>query len=73
MVKYNPAFVSSVKPHPNREEFFKRFIMTRDGCPDALKYGNYKSEKLNKLIPKLLNEKPLIIKVFKKLLKKIFK
>ena len=57
MIKYNPAFVSSAPAHPNREEFFKR----------------YKNESLNKLIPELLNEKPLIIKVFKKLLKKIFK
>lgn len=57
MTKYNPAFVSSAPEHPNREQFFKR----------------YKTENLNKLIPKLLNEKPLIIKVFKKFLKKIFK
>ena len=49
MVKYNPAFVSSASMHPNREQFLKR----------------YKNEELNKLIPNLLKEKPLIIKVFK--------
>ena len=57
MVKYNPAFVSSAKPHPNREEFFKR----------------YHSENLNKLIPELLNEKTLVVKTFRKIFKKIFK
>jgi len=55
MIKYNPAFVSSAKVHPKREDFFKR----------------YKSEKLNKLIPIILNEKSLIIKLFKKVIKKI--
>ena len=55
MIKYNPAFVSSAKAHPKREEFFKR----------------YQSENLNKLISILLNEKPLIIKLFKKVIKKI--
>ena len=54
MIKYNPAFVSSAKSLPNREEFFKR----------------YQNEKLNKLIPELLDEKPLIIKLFKKVIKK---
>lgn len=57
MVKYNPAFVSSAPIHSNREEFFKR----------------YQNKKLNKLIPNLLNEKSLVIKVFRKIFKKIFK
>ena len=57
MIKYNPAFVSSAPMHLNREQFFKR----------------YHSEKLNKLIPELLNEKPLIVKVFKKLFRKLSK
>ena len=51
----NPYFLTSVKPNKNREKFFKR-------C---------QSENLNKLIPKLLNEKPLVIKIFKKLEKKL--
>ena len=54
MIKYNPAFISSASVHPNREQFFKR----------------YKTENLNKLIPELLNEKPLIVKVCKKIIKK---
>ena len=57
MIKYNPAFVSSAPMHPNREQFFKR----------------YHSEKLNKLIPTLLNEKPLVVKAFRKIFKKLFK
>jgi len=56
MIKYNPAFVSSAPAHPNREQFFKR----------------YQNEKLNILIPELLSEKPFIVKVFKKIVKKIF-
>ena len=57
MIKHNPAFVSSAPMHPNREEFFKK----------------YHSANLNKLIPTLLNEKPLIVKIFKKIIKKLFK
>ncbi|WP_413853869.1 Coenzyme F420 hydrogenase/dehydrogenase, beta subunit C-terminal domain [Candidatus Ruminimicrobium bovinum] len=73
MVKYNPAFISSAKSHPKREEFFKRFATMRDGCMDELRYGNYnyKRESLNKLISELLNEKPLIVKLFKKVIKQI--
>ena len=56
MIKYNPAFVSSAKAHLKREEFFKR----------------YKNEKPNKLIPELISEKALIIKVFRKIVKKSF-
>jgi len=55
MIKYNPAFISSAKSHPKREEFFKR----------------YQSENLNKLIPKLINTKPLIVKIVGKISKKI--
>ena len=55
IVKYNPVFVNSAPAHPNREQFFKR----------------YKNEELNKLIPELLNEKPLVVKVFRKIVKKI--
>jgi coenzyme F420-reducing hydrogenase beta subunit len=50
----NPYFLTSVKPNKKREEFFKR----------------YHSENLNELIPELLNEKPLVIKVFRKIFKK---
>jgi len=57
MVKYNPAFVNSAPAHPNREQFFSR----------------YKNENLNKLISELLNEKPLIVKVCKKIIKKLLK
>lgn len=55
MIKYNPAFVSSAKAHPKREDFFKR----------------YQNENLNKLILKLLNTKPLIVKLVGKISKKI--
>lgn len=54
MIKYNPAFVTSANVHPKREEFFKR----------------YQSEKLNKLIPLLLNEKPLVVNILRKIFKK---
>lgn len=57
MIKYNPAFISSAPMHPNRKRFFKR----------------YQNENLNKLIPELLNEKPLVIKIFKKSFKNLFK
>ena len=57
MIKYNPAFVSSAPAHPNREQFFKR----------------YKNENLNKLIPALLNEQHLVVKVLKKIIKKLSK
>ena len=74
MIKYNPTFVTSAKAHPKIEEFFKRFITMMNGSMDELRYGNYncKSENLNKLIskPKLLNEKPLIVKAFRKIFKK---
>ena len=55
IVKFNPRLLTPKGSHPNREEFFKR----------------YHSENLNKLIPIILNEKPLIIKLFKKVIKKI--
>ncbi len=57
MIKYNPAFVSSAEAHPKREEFFKR----------------YKNEKLNKLIPKIIGEKTLVIRIFRKIIKILFK
>jgi len=57
MIKYNPAFVTSAPVHTNRYEFFKR----------------YKNENLNKLIPPLINEKPLVVKIFKKIINKILK
>ena len=53
MVKYNPGFISSAKPYPRREDFFKR----------------YQNENLNKLISTLLNEKTLAVKVFRKIIK----
>ena len=56
MVEFNPAFISSAPKHQKREGFFRR----------------YKNENLNKLISELLNEKPLIVKIFKKIFKKIF-
>lgn len=55
MIKHNPAFISSVPIHPKREDFFKR----------------YQNEKLNKLIPELIGEKPLLVKIFRKIFKKI--
>ena len=55
MIKYNPAFVSSATAHPKKEEFFKR----------------YQAENLNNLIPTLINEKSLVIRVFRKLLKNL--
>ena len=56
MIKYNPAFVSSATAHPKKEEFFKR----------------YQVENLNNLIPTLINEKSLVIRVFRKIFKKIW-
>ena len=57
LIHANPYFLTSVKSNPKREEFFKR----------------YKSESLNKLIPTILNEKPLVVKTFRKIFKKFFK
>ena len=53
MVKYNPAYVSSAPIHPKREDFFRK----------------YRNENLNRLISELIGEKPLIVKIFKKIIK----
>lgn len=54
MVKHNPAFVVSAQPHLNREIFFER----------------YENEKLKKLIPELLKEKSIIVRIFNKIYSK---
>lgn len=49
VVKFNPALITSIEPHPKRGEFFKRV----------------KQEKLRSLIPTLLGEKPFLKRVFR--------
>ena len=79
MIKYNPAFVSSAKAHPKREEFFRCMDVLRNrGIETTNDNGLLRSARkddnndLNKLISGLLNEKPLVVKVFRKVIKKIY-
>ena len=55
VVKYNPYYAASVPEHPKRAEFFAR----------------YQTEPLDKLIPSLLGEKPLPLRLLQALWRKI--
>lgn len=55
VTRANSAFYSSTRPHPNRAEFFAR----------------YQKEPLNQLIPRLLNKKPLPLRMASALLRKV--
>ena len=57
IVKYNPYYAASVPEHPKRAEFFAR----------------YQTEPLNKLIPALLGEKPLPIRILNGLWRKVWR
>lgn len=57
IIKYNPYFVASVMAHPKRAEFFAR----------------YQTEAVSPLIRKCLGEKPLLVELFIKVVRKIGK
>ena len=56
VARCNPMLVRSGQPHPKRAEFFAR----------------YRTEKLSKLVPELLGEKPILVRILQKLHLRIF-